>query len=197
MTFPSRLIDVARVRLKGFYICNTSCSDNLCIRYFQNFLVMSLVQIKVEYEYYSEKRITTLYMNEEDILIMTHDDFKSRILEDVPHLNKMTSLRITIRDDGLEVDLSPTYFCHQIKGVLSKDKTNSIRDVEFNSPIVFPGEKKNDKYSVESIMQSRVRRSSQLHSLTNESLLLSSQTSSSTNDIQKSPPISTPWKGTR
>ena len=128
---------------------------------------------------------------------MTHDDFKSRILEDVPNLSKMISLRIKTRDDGLEVDLSPTYFCHQIKGVLSKDKTNSIRDVEFNSPIVFPGEKKDDKYSVESIMQSRARRSSQLHSLTNESLLLPSQTSSSTNDIQKSPPISTPWKGTR
>ena len=40
-------------------------------------------------------------MNEEDIVTMTYDEFKTRILEDVPHLNKMTSLQITIQDDGV------------------------------------------------------------------------------------------------
>ena len=164
---------------------------------------MSLVQIKVKYEYYSEKRITPLYMNEEDIL-MTYDDFKSRILEDVPHLNKITSPQITIRDDSLAVDLSPMHFCHKITGVLSKDKTISIWAIEFNSPIVYPGKKRTTKIlqKVFVIPAYALRllyaKQGQMVLTNKQSLSLSSQTLSSTNDIQKSPPprFPRPWKGT-
>jgi hypothetical protein len=45
---------------------------------------MSFVQIKIEYGYYSNKRITLIFLNGEDISFMKYD-FKTRILNDVPH----------------------------------------------------------------------------------------------------------------
>ena len=71
---------------------------------------MSLVQIKVPYNYYSTKRVTPVYILHEELENFSFEEFKSRMTKDVPHLCKATSLRWTVEDDDLEVDLSPSYF---------------------------------------------------------------------------------------
>ena len=76
---------------------------------------MSLVQIKVINDYYSSKRVTPFFIGEEELLEYNFQAFKERLVKEVPHLAKITSLsaaplRITINDEKNEVDLSPVHF---------------------------------------------------------------------------------------
>ena len=97
---------------------------------------MSLIQIKIVYNYYSSKRVTPIYMLEEELQNSSFEVFKTRIFKDVPHLAKAASLRWTIDEDGLEVDLSPSYFNIQMRGILGKEKSIKINVIEFESPVV-------------------------------------------------------------
>ncbi|CAB3991458.1 Hypothetical predicted protein [Paramuricea clavata] len=155
---------------------------------------MSFVQIKIEYDYYSSKRITPIFLNEEDKISMKYNDFKTRILNDVPHLSKIASLRLTIQEDGLEVDLSPTYFSHQIKGILAKSKTISIKAIEFDSPIVNAVDceistQKSTTQSRKPTVRSKVRRSLNLFPTAENPPESINSKSVTINDMPKSLPI--------
>ncbi len=74
-------------------------------------------------------------MREEELLNLCFDEFKARLLTEVSYLNKMaSSLRLTIIEGNLEVDLSSTYFNFQIKGILEKEKTITVKAFVFDSP---------------------------------------------------------------
>ena len=62
--------------------------------------------------------------------------FKTRIFKDAPHLVKAASLRWTIDEDGLDLDLSPSYFNIQMRSILGKEKSIKINAIEFESPVV-------------------------------------------------------------
>ena len=163
------------------------------------FVNMSFVQIKIEYDYYSNKRITPIFLNEEDIISMKYNDFKARILKDVPHLSKIASLRLTIQEDGLEVDLSQTYFSHQMKGILAKSKTISINAIEFDSPIVKAVDceistqtSTAQTQSKKPTVQSNVRRSLNLFPKAENPLESITSNSATINDKPKSLPIASP-----
>ena len=74
---------------------------------------------------------------------------KTRVIKDIPHLAKATSLRWTIDHDGLDVDLSPGYFNIQMRGILTKEKSIRINAIVFESPIVsiLSSNQAMDKYS--------------------------------------------------
>ena len=79
---------------------------------------MPLVHIKVIYDYYSSKRVTPFFIEEEELLEYDFQPFKERLVKEVPHLAKITSLsaaplRITMNDEKNEVELSPVYFTFQ------------------------------------------------------------------------------------
>ena len=95
---------------------------------------MSHVQIRVTYNYYSSQRTTPVYLLERELENYTFDEFRRRIIQDVPHLAKAISLRWTVDDDSQEVDLSSNYFNFQIKNLLGKGKNISINVIEFESP---------------------------------------------------------------
>ena len=77
---------------------------------------MSLVKVKIIYDYYATKRVTPIFMLEEDLMSLTYDEFKTRLLTEVPHLEKMgSSLRLIVLEDDAEIDLSSSYFNFQIK----------------------------------------------------------------------------------
>ena len=102
---------------------------------------MSLVQIKVIYDYYSSKRVTPFFIEEEELLEYDFQAFKERLVKEVPHLAKITSLsaaplRITMNDEKNEVDLSPVYFTFQFKDLLSKAKNITLQAFTFESPSV-------------------------------------------------------------
>ena len=61
---------------------------------------------------------------------MKYGDFKTRILNDVPHFSKIASSWLAIQEDGLEVQLSSVYFSYQVKAVLAKSKTISIKVIQ-------------------------------------------------------------------
>ena len=52
---------------------------------------MSLVKINVLYDYYATKRVTVVFVPEEDLLSKSFDEFKKRLLNEVPHLSKMAA----------------------------------------------------------------------------------------------------------
>ena len=97
---------------------------------------MSLVQIKVLYNYYSTKRVTSVYILHDDLENFSFEEFmiKSRMTKDVPHLCKATSLRWTVEDDYLEFDLSPSYFNVHIRGILQKGNIIKVNAIQFESP---------------------------------------------------------------
>ena len=102
---------------------------------------MSLVQIKVIYDYYSSKRVTPFFIGEEELLEYDFQAFKERLVKEVPHLAKITSLsaaplRITMNDEKNEVGLSPVYFTFQFKEMLSKAKNITLQAFTFESPSV-------------------------------------------------------------
>lgn len=59
---------------------------------------MSLIYIKVVYSYYSSERVTPIFLSK-NLLELSHDVFKNRIVSKIPHLRKkkpdMTMLRVT------------------------------------------------------------------------------------------------------
>ena len=78
---------------------------------------MSLIRIKVVYSYYFSERVTSLFLSEEDLSELTHDAFKNRIINEIPHLRETTdktTVRLTVLDQGYQVDISEDYFQHQI-----------------------------------------------------------------------------------
>ena len=102
---------------------------------------MSLVQIRVTYDYYSSKRVTPFFIGEEELLEYDFEAFKERFVREVPHLAKITSLsaeplRITMNYEKNEVDLSPVYFTFQFKEMLSKAKNIALQAFTFESPSV-------------------------------------------------------------
>ncbi|CAB4007898.1 PREDICTED: uncharacterized protein LOC100197852 [Paramuricea clavata] len=78
----------------------------------------------------SSKRVTPVYMREEELENFSFIQFKMQILKEVPHLTKAVSLRWTVD----EVDLSPLYFNYQVRGLLQKKKNIKINVIEFKSP---------------------------------------------------------------
>ena len=67
--------------------------------------------------------------------------FKERLVKEVPHLAKITSLsaaplRITMNDEKNEVDLSPVYLTFQFKETLSKAKNITLKAFTFESSSV-------------------------------------------------------------
>ena len=80
------------------------------------------IEIKIEYSYYSTKRITPVYIAEEQLMSLEYSKFVECIENEVPHLRRMTSLRLTVKGDETvdEVDLSRKYFSLQMKGLLDK-----------------------------------------------------------------------------
>lgn len=100
---------------------------------------MSLVQVKVVYSYYSTERITPLYINEDELFECNYEDFKTRVVNEIPFLRKTcqsTALRLTVLDNGHQVDISPTYFPVQMKAVLQNQQNSTIqvKVINFNSP---------------------------------------------------------------
>ena len=104
---------------------------------FDNCNTMSVVKIKIVYDYYSNRRVTPFFIREEELVSLGFDELKARLFTEIPYLSKMaTSLRLAVVEDKLEVDLSPSYFNYQIKGFLEKEKTNAItvKAFMFDSP---------------------------------------------------------------
>ena len=46
------------------------------------------IEIKVEYSYYSTKRITLVYIVEEELMSLEYSKFVERIVNEVPHLRR-------------------------------------------------------------------------------------------------------------
>ena len=73
--------------------------------------MMSVVKVKVICDYYATKRVTPIFMMEEELMNLPYDEFKTRLTTEVPHLQKMSSsLRLVILEDDVEVDLPSSYF---------------------------------------------------------------------------------------
>ena len=97
------------------------------------------IEIKIEYSYYSTKRITPVYIVEEELMSLEYSKFVERIVNEVPHLRRMNSLRLTVKEDETvdEVDLSRKYLSLQMKGLLDKGAKSRLRVVpHFSSGIV-------------------------------------------------------------
>ena len=63
---------------------------------------MSLVKMKIVYNYYSNQRVTPFFIREE-LVSLGFDEFKARLFTEVPYLNKIaTSLRLAVVEDNLE-----------------------------------------------------------------------------------------------
>ena len=98
------------------------------------------IEIKIEYSYYSTKRITPVYIVEEELMSLEYSKFVERIVNEVPHLRRMNSLRLTGRWNCWRVDLSRKYFSLQMNGLLDKGaKSIRIRVFEFASAAVDTG----------------------------------------------------------
>ena len=99
------------------------------------------IEIKIEY-YYSTKRITPVYIVEEELMSLEYSKFVERIVNEERHLRRMSSLRLTVKEDETvdAVDLSRKYFSLQMNGLLDKGaKSIRIRVFEFASPAVDTG----------------------------------------------------------
>ena len=98
---------------------------------------MSVVQVKIVYSYYSAERVTPIFLKEEELLGLSYEAFKWKIVNEIPHLTTdMDMLRLTVLDEGYQVDISPAYFQHQIKGILEKHamKAIEVKALVFQSP---------------------------------------------------------------
>lgn len=94
---------------------------------------MSLVKIKVFYDYYQTKRVTPFFISEE-ILCFSYQEFKEQLIKEVPHLRKLiSSLRLTVNEGDEEVDLSPAFFTLQMKGLLENNRIITIKVMAFDS----------------------------------------------------------------
>ena len=62
-------------------------------------LYVMVTEIKIEYSYYSTKRITPVYIVEEELMSLEYSKFVERFVNEVPHLRRMNSLRLTVKED--------------------------------------------------------------------------------------------------
>ena len=53
----------------------------------------------IEYSYYSTKRITTVYIVEEEVMTLEDTKFVERIVNEVRHLRRMNLLRLKVKED--------------------------------------------------------------------------------------------------
>ena len=85
-------------------------------------LCVMAIEIKIEYFYYSAKRITPVCNVEEELMTLKYSKFIERIVNEVPHLQKINSIRLIVKEDETidEVDLSRKYFSLQMKSLLDK-----------------------------------------------------------------------------
>ena len=74
-------------------------------------LYVMAIEIKIQYSYYSTKRITPVYIVEEELIGLEYSKFVERIVNEVRHLRRMNSLRLTVKEDETvdEADLSRKY----------------------------------------------------------------------------------------
>ena len=100
------------------------------------------IEIKIEYSYYFTNRVTPVYIFEEELMSLEYSKFVEHIVNEVLHLRRMTSLRLTVKEDETVdvVDLSRKYFSLQMNGLLDKGtKSIRIRVFEFASPAIDNG----------------------------------------------------------
>ena len=57
------------------------------------------IEIKIEYSYYATKRITTVYIVQEELMTLEYSKFIEHIVNEVRHLRRMNSLRLTVKED--------------------------------------------------------------------------------------------------
>ena len=118
--------------------CEANCQALLC----GDDLYVMAIEIKIEYSYYSTKRITPVYIVEEELMSLEYSKFVERIVNEVRHLRRMNLLRLIVKEDETDdtVDLSRKYFSLQMNGLLDKGAKNiRIRVFEFASPAVDAG----------------------------------------------------------
>ena len=91
-------------------------------------LCVMAIEIKIEYFYYSTKRITPVYIVEEELVTLEYGRFVERIVNEVPHLRRINSMQLTVKKDETvdEVDLSRKYFSLQMKGLLDKGAKSGV-----------------------------------------------------------------------
>ena len=58
-----------------------------------------VTEIKIEYSYYSTKRITPVYIVEEELMTLEYSKFIERIVNEVRHLRRMNSLQLSVQED--------------------------------------------------------------------------------------------------
>ena len=58
-----------------------------------------VTEIKIEYSYYSTKRITPVYIVEEELMSLEYSKFIERIVNEVRHLRRMNSLQLSVQED--------------------------------------------------------------------------------------------------
>ena len=100
------------------------------------------IEIKIEYSYYFTNRVTPVYIFEEELMSLEYSKFVEHIVNEVLHLRRMNSLRLTVKEDETVdvVDLSRKYFSLQMNALLDKGtKSIRIRVFEFASPAVDNG----------------------------------------------------------
>ena len=62
-------------------------------------LYVMAIEITIEYSYYSTKRITPVYIVEEELMSLEYSKFVERIVNEVRHLRRMNSLQLTVKED--------------------------------------------------------------------------------------------------
>ena len=62
-------------------------------------LYVMAIEITIEYSYYSTKRITPVYIVEEELMSLEYSKFVEHIVNEVRHLRRMNSLRLTVKED--------------------------------------------------------------------------------------------------
>ena len=95
---------------------------------------MSLVQIKVIYDYYSSKHVTPFFIGEEELLEYDFQAFKERLVKEVSHLAKITSLsaaplRITMNDEKNMVDQFSSIFYVSVQGNVVQSKKHHLTSI--------------------------------------------------------------------
>ena len=95
---------------------------------------MSLVQIKVIYDYYSFKRVTPFFIEEEELLDYDFQAFKECLVKEVPHLAKITSLsaaplRITMNDQKKRGRPISSIFLVSVQGNAVQSKKNHLTGI--------------------------------------------------------------------
>ena len=57
------------------------------------------IEIEIEYSYYFTKIVTPVYIFEEELMSLEYSKFVEHIVNEVRHLRRMNSLRLTVKED--------------------------------------------------------------------------------------------------